>query len=1321
MDIGESSVDNASAVEDGGTTVEIKIKTLDAQSYTLRVEKNASVPALKDQIASVVGVPVENQRLICRGKVLKDDQVLSAYNVEDGHTLHLVARQTPPPPPISTGQEAGTATTGPSDMVIVSPRNRSGHVSHSLLMGTINIPDTGEGGMPDLNRIISAVMNSVGIGIPVPSTATPGTGGTVTVGVLPTTPPPATGSDGQPRPGGTDARAQIGPPPGFENGIPRELEATLHIDALYGSSPSGIFNGSGPNAPSPFRIIQQPVVVPDALTTMSQYLDRLEQSFSLTEGGTGQNVEGTSVNEGASHPQSLSGQPSGSQTLEAGPPSALNGFLEGIPIPSSLPASSNERSDTDTGVSGGATAPARRSPTPQALGAIVQRVQNLLSGLAGSALARLATQLETEPSLLDPAARADVQSTAVRDGHMMQNLGALLLELGRTTLTLRMGQSPAESVVNAGPAVFISPSGPNPMMVQTGVALGALPVGTSQPSGGIVGPTLGPRSINIHIHTSDLRLPSGAPSPSPSPSSPQRPPPRAVAGVTPGAPGSNVRQVMERAEAGTAEHGLTVRQIIERAEAVSAAQQANAEMNNQAASVGPVQGAIMTFNENGAMRVVPVRSRPAAGAHINVTAGNPANDASATALLARFQQQLESLQQRPGPQSASADASSVGTHSSNQEPTVSLPPTSLQPIRAQVHVQSWPPTFIQGLEAGFPQPVLFSPATGEVLVQTQNQGAQPSTAGAHTGLNSDRLVTSQDLSGSEPVTATSSEHVDNQREMDVEMRRVIDSMARGQQHGHEIADSLGPLFNQLVAAFQHSRSPDDVLQPEQVIGQTSVAQANVGPEVSSRGPTTSAEGSQPRNLLSIERGVEVLPSAHIEHPESLADLHTVAKMDVLSGSDIASGSRGLNSVDTNQDFKLLEGSVEDTEERPPEVRNDQSQGTEEKSGNPPLGLGLGGLQPLPARARRRGQRQSQSANAGPAAVVGSGLSAPRGNEQTLAPSAAQNFLQRLVSRVDRPTETSDGNAMQQSVGQLTQGLFPLLGSLGNMGTSQNGEGSNLGDLMGQLMSRTDEGNAGQAPLSSSMLRGMMGQIVQSPFMENLVQQVMTRSEETQSSEQGFSGLSGDGGFDFAGVMQQMQQMLPVVTQMIGSRQTPSSGQEVPNALNAMLHNEEVAARGSPGQNNDTGRWREALSEEEAAQWSETITADVEQQQSAAPQRPFSDVYSRGSPVAKRQKTDLEGTAQKLENGGAPEDVLRSVAEDVAEQFVRTNGTVHGEASQLAQHVVETEGLAEAYMAVLFHDLAARVAADPDFGDGTRFPNATRVFQQSKATKEPDGG
>ena len=96
-------------------TVEIKIRTLDSQTYTMRVDKCVStifficnrfrseifsvklsllytanlnlillqvpVPALKEQIAIVTGVLSDQQRLICRGKVLKDDQLLSAYRI----------------------------------------------------------------------------------------------------------------------------------------------------------------------------------------------------------------------------------------------------------------------------------------------------------------------------------------------------------------------------------------------------------------------------------------------------------------------------------------------------------------------------------------------------------------------------------------------------------------------------------------------------------------------------------------------------------------------------------------------------------------------------------------------------------------------------------------------------------------------------------------------------------------------------------------------------------------------------------------------------------------------------------------------------------------------------------------------------------------------------------------------------------------------------------------------------------------------------------------------------------------------------------------
>jgi hypothetical protein len=84
--------------------------------------------------------------------------------VEDGHTLHLVARPQLPPAGVGPSTAGTEGSEGVSDAVPAQPRNRTGPISHSLLMGTLNIPDTGEGAMPDLSRIISAVLNSVGIG-----------------------------------------------------------------------------------------------------------------------------------------------------------------------------------------------------------------------------------------------------------------------------------------------------------------------------------------------------------------------------------------------------------------------------------------------------------------------------------------------------------------------------------------------------------------------------------------------------------------------------------------------------------------------------------------------------------------------------------------------------------------------------------------------------------------------------------------------------------------------------------------------------------------------------------------------------------------------------------------------------------------------------------------------------------------------------------------------------------------------------------------------------------------------------------------------------
>lgn len=55
---------------------------------------------------------------------------------------------------------------------------------------------------------------------------------------------------------------------------------------------------------------------------------------------------------------------------------------------------------------------------------------------------RLQRQLQNQENVTDLSERLSIQSSAWRTGVLLQNVGAFLLELGRTTMTLRMGQMP---------------------------------------------------------------------------------------------------------------------------------------------------------------------------------------------------------------------------------------------------------------------------------------------------------------------------------------------------------------------------------------------------------------------------------------------------------------------------------------------------------------------------------------------------------------------------------------------------------------------------------------------------------------------------------------------------------------------------------------------------------------------------------------------------------------------------------------------------------------------------------------------------------------
>ncbi|KAL0738597.1 hypothetical protein Bca4012_014807 [Brassica carinata] len=400
--------DEVMASQCASAMVEINIKTLDSQTHTLRVDKCVPVPALKEQIASVTGVVTEQQRLICRGQVMKDDQLLSAYHVEDGHTLHMVVRQ--PIPPLSEGL-TGNAAADPAASAGDHPSSQRSRV----LVGSFNI-DQADGVYSDLGHIVSAVLGSLGI----------------------------SNTEGGNGMEGVDAMGPL-------------LESLTRSSGGRSVTPNEADQTSTPLASS------QPAVIPDSLSTLSEYLNHLRQEFAAN----------------------------GSSTNNLQDPVSSMGNVQD--------------SASTTGES--------RIPRPSHLAEVLQSTRQLLTGEVADCLSNLSRQLVDHVNMTDPSTRRLCQSNMLQSGNLLENLGISLMELGRTTMMLRLGQTPDDAVVNAGPAVFISPTGGNPLPSHSsrmGTSIGGLQAGTahSSPFGG-QSVTSAPRNIEIRIRTGSWMPSSG--------------------------------------------------------------------------------------------------------------------------------------------------------------------------------------------------------------------------------------------------------------------------------------------------------------------------------------------------------------------------------------------------------------------------------------------------------------------------------------------------------------------------------------------------------------------------------------------------------------------------------------------------------------------------------------------------------------------------------------------------------------------------------------------------------------------------------------------
>ncbi|WBW71400.1 UBA domain protein Dph1/Dsk2 [Schizosaccharomyces osmophilus] len=96
------------------TNISLTIKAANDQKYTVTVDSESSVTNLKQAIAPVANVEVERQRLIYAGRVLKDEESLKTYKVQDGQSVHLVR---------SLGQNPTAAASNVQDRTQQVPTN----------------------------------------------------------------------------------------------------------------------------------------------------------------------------------------------------------------------------------------------------------------------------------------------------------------------------------------------------------------------------------------------------------------------------------------------------------------------------------------------------------------------------------------------------------------------------------------------------------------------------------------------------------------------------------------------------------------------------------------------------------------------------------------------------------------------------------------------------------------------------------------------------------------------------------------------------------------------------------------------------------------------------------------------------------------------------------------------------------------------------------------------------------------------------------------------------------------------------------------------
>lgn len=93
--------------------VRVKVKTINGDVLEVNTVNTSTVMNVKESIMKMINKPVEQQRLIFHGKILKDNEGLFTYGIEDNDVVHLVVSEgRPGTPGVNDRERDGNSSGG---------------------------------------------------------------------------------------------------------------------------------------------------------------------------------------------------------------------------------------------------------------------------------------------------------------------------------------------------------------------------------------------------------------------------------------------------------------------------------------------------------------------------------------------------------------------------------------------------------------------------------------------------------------------------------------------------------------------------------------------------------------------------------------------------------------------------------------------------------------------------------------------------------------------------------------------------------------------------------------------------------------------------------------------------------------------------------------------------------------------------------------------------------------------------------------------------------------------------------------------------------